>query len=130
VKNPKIYFFDMGFRNYLINNMNRLEQRPDAGAVVENTVFVRLNELFEKPVDIHFWRTKTGAEVDFVIKNGVELFPIEVKFSAFDMPRVTRGYMSFLEAFKPKKGLVLTKNYWGRLHKDASEILCAPVYYL
>jgi predicted AAA+ superfamily ATPase len=130
VKNPKMYFYDMGFRNYLINNMNGLEQRPDAGAVVENTVFVRLNELLEKPVGLHYWRTKAGAEVDFVIQNGVELLPIEVKYSAFDMPKVTRGYVSFIETFKPKRGLVLTKNYWGRTKKGTTEILFAPAYYL
>lgn len=39
-KNPKIYFVDNGFRNYLIENYNSLKIRNDSGPLVENMVFI------------------------------------------------------------------------------------------
>jgi hypothetical protein len=76
-KNPKIFFMDMGFRNNLMENMNSLAVRPDAGAIVENVVFIRLNELCSRVQKINFWRTKAGAEVDFVIHKQDALLPVE-----------------------------------------------------
>lgn len=46
-KNPQIYFMDMGFRNNLMENMNGLNKRSDAGVIIENSLFIRLNELCE-----------------------------------------------------------------------------------
>ncbi|MBI1871193.1 MAG: ATP-binding protein, partial [Chlamydiae bacterium] len=61
-KSPKIFFLDLGFRNFLMENMNGFRKRSDAGAMVENRVFIRLRELSEDLRKINFWRTKMGAE--------------------------------------------------------------------
>lgn len=129
-KNPKIYFFDLGFRNFLIENMNALEKRSDAGAIVENVVFSRLNSVYGDDQRINFWRTKAGAEVDFVLHRGDVVVPIEVKFSPFAEAKVPRGLASFIDYFKPGKALLLTKNYWGKINNLETEILFVPVYYL
>lgn len=129
-KNPKMYFLDMGFRNFIMENMNNLDKRPDSGAVVENTVFIRLAQMCVNGEKINFWRTKAGAEVDFIAHIKGEIIPIEVKFSSFDNCKITRGFASFLDSFKPARGIVLTKDYWGILKHRETEILFAPVYYL
>lgn len=129
-KNPKIYFCDLGFRNYLVENTSGLEKRSDSGAIVENQVFIRAKEISALENKINFWRTKAGAEVDFIFKIRGEIIPIEVKFSEFTGPKITRSLASFLESFRPKKALVLTKNYWGSVKKGPTQILFAPVYYL
>jgi|GEM_PF-3974708 len=50
--------------------MNSLENCPDSGAVVENAVFIRLDELCNVSGDkINFCRTKAGAEMDFIFLN-------------------------------------------------------------
>jgi hypothetical protein len=36
VKNPKVYFWDLGLKNYLARDFRPLSQRPDKGAWVEN----------------------------------------------------------------------------------------------
>lgn len=64
VKNPKIYFFDTGLRNYAINNFSALEERTDAGAILENAVF---GQLTKEELLINYWRTKQKLEVDFVV---------------------------------------------------------------
>lgn len=129
-KNPKIFFIDMGFRNNLMENMNSLAKRSDSGAVVENAVFIRLNKLSEGVDKINFYRTKAGAEVDFILHNKGEIVPIEVKFSSFDREKIPRSLANFIDSFKPKQGIVLTKDYWGRLYKEKTEIMFMPVYYL
>lgn len=129
-KNPKIFFTDIGFRNHLVDNMNAMEKRSDGGGMIENVVFNRLNELFKESGKINFWRTKAGAEVDFVLQTKGEIIPIEVKFSKFENAKVSKSFSSFIESFKPKLGIVLTKNYWGKVEKNHTKILFAPVYYL
>ena len=129
-KNPKIFFMDLGFRNNLMDNMNSLVKRSDAGAIVENAVFIRLSQLSQGMNKINFWRTKSGAEVDFVFHTKGDIVPIEVKYLKFEKEKVSKSYASFISSFRPKCGIVLTKDYWGRLIKDKTKILFAPVYYL
>lgn len=129
-KSPKVYFLDMGFRNNLIESFNPIGIRTDAGAIVENVVFIRLNELFMGLEKINFWRTKTGAEVDFLLHIKGDIIPIEVKYSSFATEKLSRSFMSFINSFRPKKALVLTKNYWGQMQKDKTRVLFAPVLYV
>jgi hypothetical protein len=129
-KNPKIFFLDLGFRNNLMENMTSLDKRPDTGAMIENAVFIRLNELSEAADKINFYRTKAGAEVDFILHKGSDILPIEVKFSNFEQESVSRSLMNFIESFNPKSAVVLTKDFWGRINKNNTEIMFIPVYYL
>jgi hypothetical protein len=129
-KNPKIYFHDLGFRNNLLENMNRLRNHPDAGAIIENAVYIRLNELCEGQQKLNFWRTKTGAEVDFVLQIKGQPMPLEVKYSTYSKEQLSRSLASFIESFKPEFAGVLTKNYWGSMEKNKTRILFIPVYYL
>lgn len=130
VKNPKVYFVDTGFRNGLMENMNLFLKRNDAGALIENIVFLRLKIILENFNKINFWRSKAGAEVDFVIDLNGEIFPIEVKFSEFDKPEMSRSLMSFIKSFKTKRAIVLTKDYFGTAKtKTGCEVLFYPVYY-
>ncbi len=129
-KNPKVYFFDTGFRNSLIENMNSFSKRSDTGAMVENIIFLRLKTLFSGLHGINFWRAKAGAEVDFVVNFNGEIFPIEVKFASFKKPSISKSYMSFIKNFKIKRGLILTKDFFGFVKTDSGcEILFYPVYY-
>ncbi len=129
-KNPKIYFIDMGFRNNLIENMNPLPIRSDTGAIIENTVFIRLNELFGEIHKINFWRTKAGAEVDFVLHYNEKIIPLEVKYSAFSTEKVSKSFINFLNTFKPEHAVVLTKNYWGCVNINNTRVYFIPVCYI
>ena len=130
VKNPKIYFLDNGFRNYLIENMSAIDFRPDKGALVENAALLALYVLLDGSHTVQYWRTKAGAEVDFVLNMDGSPFPAEVKYSDFNKPEISRSYGSFINEFSPPSGMILTKNYWGVAKKNNTRILFAPVYYL
>lgn len=129
-KNPKVYFIDMGFRNNLVENMGAVEKRPDAGAIIENTCYIRLREMCEDVNKINFWRTKAGAEVDFVVREGAQVVPIEIKYSLFKEARISKSLASFISAFNPERAFVATKNYWGFAKKGKTNIFFIPVYYL
>jgi len=64
VKNPKIYFFDTGLRNIILDDFRGFDDRPDSGALLENAVFQELIKIGGK---VNFWRTKSGFEIDFII---------------------------------------------------------------
>ena len=129
-KNPKIFFQDMGFRNNLIESFQTPAKRPDAGAVIENTCCVQLHMRFNSFSKMNFWRTKAGAKVDFVLHVGGRSIPLEVKYSLSGKETLTKSLVSFIDTYKPNRALVLTKNYWGRVQRGATEVLFAPVYYL
>lgn len=86
-KMPKIFFVDTGLLNHITNN------RVLAGPVVENYVF---SELVKQGLKLNYWRTKSKAEIDFVLDGK---YPLEVK-SAF---RTSRALHSFRERYGPGK---------------------------
>lgn len=129
--NPICYFIDNGFRNQSLNNFSPIETRTDNGLLVENYFFQELYKYLtqeRKNGQIHYWRTKAGAEVDFVLKMSFEtVVPIEVKFRNSVGLNLTRGYKSFLEAYEPKLGFVITKDQMGTITHLKSEIHFVPI---
>ncbi|MFA7490353.1 MAG: DUF4143 domain-containing protein [Mariniphaga sp.] len=72
-------FLDTGMRNCLLENFQSSGIRPDKGELWENIVFRQLIE--KHPADsIHFWRTTSGQEVDFVLPGITHPKAIEAKF--------------------------------------------------
>lgn len=79
----KIYFFDLGIRNAIINNFNFIESRGDAGQLFENFCILermKYREYNKIYVNQYFWRTYDGAEVDLVEERSGKLFAFEFKF--------------------------------------------------
>ena len=123
-KMPKIYFFDTGVRNFA----KYLRDFPPAGLfsaeekgkLWENFIF---NELWKAGfADIHFWRTKDDAEVDFVVRKKGSLFPIEVKSGSFPPGRLSQSFHSFLQKYKPRQAFVVNTEYQGVEEIDKSKI--------
>ena len=79
VKMPKVYFHDNGLRNSLINNFQQPNIRIDRGDLWENTVYRELANRYGDD-EIHYWRTTSGNEVDFVLPNQEQPLAIEAKF--------------------------------------------------
>lgn len=110
VKSPKVYFNDIGFRNFAINNFNKLDIREDKGFVFENFVYLVLKEKMNSSHKINFWRTKAGAEVDFVILKDLKPIPIEIKAKYFKKPAITQSIRSFINTYKPNLAFVINFN--------------------
>ena len=65
----KIYFYDTGVRNALINNFVSIPLRNDKGQLWENFLIaerMKMNSYKERFANSNFWRTYSGAELDLV----------------------------------------------------------------
>ncbi len=98
-KTPKIYFVDTGIRNMLLKNY----PAEVDGRTFENYVFT---ELLKKGLEVKYWRTKSKAEVDFVLEKKNEIIPVEVKVS-MTTPKLSRSMLSFIKTYKPKEAFLV-----------------------
>ena len=84
-KMRKIYFYDLGIRNAIINNFNFLKERTDAGQLWENFILlerIKFQNYHKIYANNYFWRTYNGAEVDLVEERDGKLFGYEFKWNA------------------------------------------------
>ncbi len=84
-KSRKVFFWDTGIRNALLNAFSTDEFRPDVGALWENWVIAeaaKRNALLGYPAELFFWRTRAQSEVDLVVKQDENLRACEIKWSA------------------------------------------------
>lgn len=128
--NPKYYFIDNGFRNQALRQFAAPSLRSDSGLLIESAIYQELLKYKAQTFssfDIHFWRTKGGAEVDFILYfNDDLIIPIEVKYSNMNGPMVSRSYRSYIEAYKPKVGIIVTKNIRSKLEIGGCMIYFVP----
>lgn len=78
----KIYFYDLGIRNSLINNFNSLDLRNDAGALFENYFIaekLKINSNLPHKFNYYFWRTYEQKEIDLIEEKNNYLTAYEVK---------------------------------------------------
>lgn len=96
-KMPKLFFHDLGLRNWFSGSFKMPPLREDKGSLLENFVFRRLLDLYG-PDPIHFWRTQQQQEVDFVVNPMLgETFALEVKWDASKTKPAK--YMKFNESY-------------------------------
>ena len=108
-KKRKIYFYDLGLRNALINNLNPVFLRQDVGALWENfmvTERVKRNNNLGITANIYFWRTTSGKEIDYVEDSGGRLSGYEFKWQKtnFTVPR------EFLSAYSESTVKLINRN--------------------
>jgi uncharacterized protein len=84
-RNFKIYFYDLGMRNYIINNFNPIDLRTDIRELWENfCVIERLKKLeYNQGLlpSMYFWRTYSQQEIDFVEEQNGSFNAVEFKYS-------------------------------------------------
>lgn len=66
-KMPKVFFMDLGLRNFFVDKFTTFMVRDDRGALLENATFRQLLEAYGVE-EIRFWRTIGKHEVDFVVR--------------------------------------------------------------
>ncbi|MFA7208723.1 MAG: ATP-binding protein [Parcubacteria group bacterium] len=110
-KMRKIYFYDNGVRNALINNLNPLNLRQDKGALWENFMLserVKYNNNHALDKNLYFWRTQQKQEIDFLEESGGKIAAFEFKWQKdkFNIPK------AFADAYPEAEAeLVNRKNY-------------------
>ena len=126
VAHPKFYIFDAGIYRSL-RPQGPLD-RPEEieGQAFEGLVAQHLRAWIDysgRDFKLHFWRTRAGVEVDFVVYGVEGLFAIEVKNAARVQPQDLRGLRAFKQDY-PQSRAYLVYRGKERLMKDG--ILCLP----
>jgi hypothetical protein len=109
----KVYFWDVGIRNSLLQNFLPLDSRDDVGALWENfCISERLKqqgsgEFFQ--LNNYFWRTTTQQEIDYIEeKNGI-LTTFEFKWNPKKQVEIPE---SFAKAYPNHTYKIINKNNW------------------
>lgn len=88
-KMDKIYFYDLGIRNSLIRNFNLLTDRDDIGKLWENFLMVERKKYLAYTLQFpntYFWRTHTGAELDYIEEQNNYFNAYEFKYTKKNLP--------------------------------------------
>lgn len=112
-KAKKIYFYDNGVRNAVIQQFAPLELRNDAGALWENFFIserIKRNHYQQNYCNIYFWRTKSQLEIDYIEEQNGQMTAFEMKWN----PKKSNTSIpeTFLNAYDVKETVVITpENY-------------------
>lgn len=112
-KSKKIYFYDNGVRNAILNNFATLSLRQDTAALWENFIIserIKANQYSSRYANSYFWRTTTQQEIDYIEE-------CDGQFSLFEMkwnPRRsnTKFPASFESTYDVKEKFVVTPEHW------------------
>ena len=124
---PKFYFFDTGvFR--ALRPTGPLDRPAEVdGAALEGLVAQHLRAWIAysgAPLDLSYWRTRTGIEVDFVVYGNTDFFALEVKNTDRVRPDDLRGLRAFMGEYPECRPMLL---YRGTAKLEIGGIPCWPV---
>lgn len=129
VKTPQYYFVDPGLRNYLLNTRVVTVLSPDFGFLFQQLIFYILQALVVNTVaTLHYWRTQNQAEVDFVLRDGSRVLPIEVKATTMTKPQVERSLRSFIETYHPEEAWVVNRSLSKTILIENTKVRFLPWY--
>ncbi len=94
-KSCKTYLYDLGIRNAILKDFSNYTERSDKGVILESFVFLKLKTILTPNMEMKFWRTKDGEEVDFILLKDRKPIPIEVK-SKLSNAELPKGLKRFL----------------------------------
>ena len=108
-KAKKIYFYDNGVRNAVIQQFAPLELRNDAGALWENFFIserVKRNHYQLNYCNTYFWRTKSQLEIDYIEEQNGQMTVFEMKWN----PKKANTSIpeAFLKAYDVKETVIIT----------------------
>ncbi len=108
-KAKKIYFYDNGVRNAVIQQFAPLELRNDAGALWENFFIserIKRNHYQQNYCNIYFWRTKSQLEIDYIEEQNGQMTAFEMKWN----PKKSNTSIpeTFLNAYDVKETVIIT----------------------
>jgi predicted AAA+ superfamily ATPase len=104
ISHPKFYFFDVGvFRS--LRPRGPLDSAEEAEGAALETLFLQqaraLNDYYDWGYEIFYWRTRNGAEVDFVLYGPRGLHAFEIKRKQNLSGKDFKGLKLFGDDYEP-----------------------------
>jgi len=94
-KMSKIYFWDLGIRNAIINDFSPISQRSDIGSIFENFVIserLKMNAWHNPDTKSYFWRNYNKSEVDYIELFAKNVTATEIKWNSKKNHKVSRAF--------------------------------------
>ena len=130
VKTPKVFLTDTGILHHLLGVIDfvSLSGNPIIGSSWESFVFNQVLALKPDGVDLYFYRTHHGAEVDLVFARGYTVVATaEVKYS--NSPQLSKGNFQAMEDLKSPANYVITPSSDDFLMKENIRV-CSLLHFL
>lgn len=112
-KSQKIYFFDVGVRNALIQAFQPLDLRNDIGALWENFCIVerlKYAKYNRRPINRYFWRTYDQKEVDYIEEENGVLTGYECKWNPAASMKIPEDFLQAYPGTKVER--IDRSTYW------------------
>jgi uncharacterized protein len=114
LSNPfKVYFWDIGIRNSIIQQYSEVENRSDVGALWENFCIVeriKKNQNALINCNYYFWRTRDKKEYDFIEERNGKFLVLECKWSEKKKLKI---YDEFIKSYPGSTiNLINRENWW------------------
>ncbi|TDG35068.1 ATP-binding protein [Pedobacter changchengzhani] len=117
-KSKKIYFYDTGMRNAIIQNFSTLNLRQDTGQLFENYIiseYIKASNNDRKFAKYYFWRSFQQQEIDLIEEVDGDLNAIEIKWNE---NKKVKFPSTFLDNYIVKQTHIINrKNYSSFFYK-------------
>jgi len=107
----KIYFWDNGVRNTIINNFNPLSMRDDKGIIWENFIIserMKRNNYANPFIKSYFWRTTSQQEIDYIEEIDGKISAYEIKWN--ENSKIKKLTL-FIDTYNTEVKLIHNKNF-------------------
>jgi uncharacterized protein len=124
IKSPKLYVRTPAILHHLlqITSYKELQLHPAIGASWESYVVEQLHIHLPASLQMYFYRTQNGAEIDVVLVKGVKpIACIEIKYS--DAPVWSRGVHECIKDLQTDYNVVLTPNSHTYVTRDNIHVM-------
>lgn len=105
----KVFFYDLGIRNNIINNTNQLSLRTDTDGMWENFCIIeRMKKNHNHRIfpNVYFWRTYTQKEIDYIEERDGVLSAFEIKWGESSAKKP----QEFLDTYANSRFEVINRN--------------------
>jgi len=129
IETEKFYLFDVGLTNYLARRSPKAGS-SEFGKSLEHIVLMELKayQAYVNPeLDIRFWRTSTGFEVDFILNDMHAA--VDVKSSSRIHSDHIKGLKALMEEHKVKRSIVVSLESKPRKLDNGIEVLPWQVFF-
>ncbi len=94
-KTKKYFFYDLGIRNSLLQNLTPISGRDDTGQLWENFCLIeriKYNQANDRKVNMYFWRTYQQQEIDLIEEYSGKLNAYEFKWNPKQLKKIPSGF--------------------------------------
>lgn len=124
VESPRFYLFDVGVAGALTRRGQVRKGSELFGRAFEH--FIHMELMAHAAYSglhyaIHYWRTSSGLEVDFVLADGA--IAVEVKSTEIAHSGHTKGLRAYAEEHHPRRSILVSLEPRPRLLDDGIEIM-------